>query len=350
MKSKGMSIVKKQPQYRWKARSNVDHGDDDEDEDDYHSPFGSASPSRGSFEIIRRERKGSFGVSPSSTPPHQSYMDHVSQLSHNSNINSSHSNMDHHHHSEGSNWFELDMSGQGLKSVSLEIRNFSHITALYLNNNKLSALPDEIFADLRALTTLDMSFNHLAQLPSSIGKLDQLRRLVLHQNRITELAPEVGRLFKLKELQLEGNPIISPPPAILAQGVPGVVGYLRDRMPTGTPPPERRFISYIEPSMVLPERERIRVLSYNILADGYATGYVCGAYGWVGVYASNTLKYTTQTRPDISAVSLLDQLNCDAPHTLYIYIYTQYTTQSAFRLIARTHALLFSSLLFSHVQ
>lgn len=271
MKSKGMSIIKKQPQYRWKARSNVDHEDDDDD-DDYHSPFGSASPSRGSFELVRRERKGSFGSTPS-TPPHQSYMEHANQLNHSNNINSSHSGID--HRSDGPNyWFELDMAGQGLKTVSVEIRNFSHITALYLSNNKLSSLPDELFSELCNLTTLDMSFNHLTQLPSSIGKLENLRRLAIHQNRIAELPSEVGRLFKLKEMQLDGNPIVSPPPSVLASGVTGIVGYLRDRMPTGTPPPERRFISYIEPTVVLTERERIRVLSYNILAEGYATGYV----------------------------------------------------------------------------
>jgi Leucine-rich repeat (LRR) protein len=99
-------------------------------------------------------------------------------------------------------WFELDMSGMGLKILSPEIKYYSHITSLYLNHNKLSSIPNEIFQELKCLTTLDLSYNCLTHIPSGIGSVCTLTKLFLNQNRITEIPLEMGCLFRLKELSL----------------------------------------------------------------------------------------------------------------------------------------------------
>jgi len=168
-------------------------------------------------------------------------------------------------------WFELDLSKMGLRILCKEICYYNHITSLYLNNNKLTDISGEIFSRLKSLIILDLSYNLLTRLPSTIGYLVDLEKLIFHQNKISELPIELGQLYKIKELNLEGNPLTSPPQNILKGGYSIIIPYLRDRIPTGPPPPERRFISYIDPQITISEKERFRVLTYNILAQAYAT-------------------------------------------------------------------------------
>lgn len=176
-------------------------------------------------------------------------------------------------------WSELDMSNQGLRTVCPEIRFYSHLTALYLGNNKIEYLPEEFCFELRLLKVLDLTINNLAYLPASIGQLTSLERLLLQQNRIQELPVELGHLLRLKEVGTEGNPISSPPQSILQGGITTILSYLRDRMPMGPPPPERLFISYVDPPPV--DKERFKVFNYNILGDAYATSgryYYCPSW------------------------------------------------------------------------
>ena len=89
-------------------------------------------------------------------------------------------------------WFELDLSNMGIRALSREIRYYPHITALYLNNNKLMDLADDAFLELRSLVVLDLSYNLLSRIPSSVGQLIHLERLAIHQNRVAELPVELG--------------------------------------------------------------------------------------------------------------------------------------------------------------
>jgi Leucine-rich repeat (LRR) protein len=83
----------------------------------------------------------------------------------------------------------------GIRTLSREIRYYPHLTALYMNNNKIVELPDDIFSELRSLVVVDVSFNLLSRIPSSIGNLDHLEKLAVHHNRITELPIEMGKDF-----------------------------------------------------------------------------------------------------------------------------------------------------------
>lgn len=172
-------------------------------------------------------------------------------------------------------WYELDMRGCGIRSISPEIKNYGFLTAIYLSNNRLTSLPEEIFSDMKSLMILDLSYNSIPKIPIGVTYLITLEKLYLQENRIVELPLELGRLFKLKELNVSGNPIISPSQSILQSSTEYVISYLRDRMPMPPPPPERRFISYLPEGKntkeSLPElKDKFRVLSYNILAEQYA--------------------------------------------------------------------------------
>ena len=70
-------------------------------------------------------------------------------------------------------WHGVEITGN-VRNVSPHLWQFEHLTALYLNDNKLQRLPSDIGL-LVNLRTLDVSSNKLRSLPAEIGELIQLR-------------------------------------------------------------------------------------------------------------------------------------------------------------------------------
>ena len=76
-----------------------------------------------------------------------------------------------------------------------------------------------------AVTELDLSGKELTALPPEIGKLTQLKKLILGKdeyddkglyirtvgNKLISLPPEIGLLTQLEELQIVGNQLTSLP-------------------------------------------------------------------------------------------------------------------------------------------
>jgi len=168
-------------------------------------------------------------------------------------------------------WYELDLSHNGLRSLSTEIGLYHHLTALYVNDNKINFLPDDMFNTFKSLRILDLSSNSLTHVPKSLSTVSALEKLYLNDNQIREIPVEFGRLFRLQDLRLSGNPITNPSRDIIELSTPDFIGYLRDRIPMGQPPPERRFVSYLDTNIPVNEKDRFRVFSYNVLAESYAT-------------------------------------------------------------------------------
>lgn len=70
-------------------------------------------------------------------------------------------------------WNGLEITGN-VRHLSPQLWGFEHLTALYLNDNKLTRLPPDICM-LIHLRTLDVSSNKLRSLPAEIGELIHLR-------------------------------------------------------------------------------------------------------------------------------------------------------------------------------
>ena len=126
-------------------------------------------------------------------------------------------------------WDGMDMSGQGLRCISMRLfQDYSFLTKLFIDNNKLSSLPFGI-STLRHLTLLQASNNQLRELPESIGMLSKLEQLLVFDNQIRTLPSELGYLFKLEMLGVEGNPLDEDTKDFLIQnGTQGLVAHLRD--------------------------------------------------------------------------------------------------------------------------
>lgn len=83
-----------------------------------------------------------------------------------------------------------------------EYKNETYINLSRLN---LTSLPDNMFDNEWMVQVLDLSFNQLISLPSSIGSLLYLRELWVNNNLLTSLPASMSNLTRLIRLQAGSN-------------------------------------------------------------------------------------------------------------------------------------------------
>ena len=128
-------------------------------------------------------------------------------------------------------WNSLDFGGQGLRALTTPLFTYLFLEKLFLNHNKLKALPPSI-GQLRQLTHLDLSGNDLTELPEEIGMLTKLKTLYLFDNNIRTFPDEMGYLYRLETLGVEGNPLNDVFKShIMKDGTKALIKYLKENMP-----------------------------------------------------------------------------------------------------------------------
>lgn len=128
-------------------------------------------------------------------------------------------------------WMALDFGGQGLRAISNNLFNYAFLNKLYLNHNKLKALPPNV-GQLKNLTHLDVSSNDLNEIPAEIGMLTNLKKLLTFDNNLQTLPYEVGYLYQLETLGIEGNPLTDVlKTRIMQEGTKSLINYLKEDMP-----------------------------------------------------------------------------------------------------------------------
>ena len=130
---------------------------------------------------------------------------------------------------------------QNLEYLLLHFGNLSYLPeeigllrkmkGLFLSNNKLKALP-KTFRELTELESLHLGTNQFTAFPTELLELKNLEQLWLEGNQIVSIPPAITQLNKLRYLNLNGNPLKQPPPEIAAQGMKGIIEYLR-KLPEG---------------------------------------------------------------------------------------------------------------------
>jgi internalin A len=99
--------------------------------------------------------------------------------------------------------YHLDLSSQGIGSLS-KIENPTDITSLDLSYNNLVNIPDCI-EELVNLTELKIFGNRLTEIPEWIGNFSKLNKLLLSSNQITTLPDSITQLSNLAQLSINKN-------------------------------------------------------------------------------------------------------------------------------------------------
>ncbi|KIC01528.1 hypothetical protein OA88_13555 [Flavobacterium sp. JRM] len=101
----------------------------------------------------------------------------------------------------------LDLRYTKLKgNIPASWSKLKKLKTLYLSNNTITGLPDEL-GEIENLVTLDLSSNLIKTIPVSIGNLSYLVTLNLASNQIEVLIKEFEGLNALKTLDLSSNKI-----------------------------------------------------------------------------------------------------------------------------------------------
>ncbi|KAM9815546.1 leucine-rich repeat-containing protein 10 [Syngnathus typhle] len=98
----------------------------------------------------------------------------------------------------------LDLSSRQLRQFPVAACVFDGLVKLYLSDNNLSSLPDELDR-LRKLQLLALDFNCFEELPAAVCRLPQLNILYLGNNKLFYLPEELQDLKELNTLWLETN-------------------------------------------------------------------------------------------------------------------------------------------------
>ncbi|MCW5313216.1 GTP-binding protein [Nostoc sp. KVJ3] len=108
---------------------------------------------------------------------------------------------------------KLDISGNPLESIPDVVTQILHLEELILIRVELTEIPDAI-ANLTNLTQLILSGNQITQIPEAIANLTNLTALSLLNNQITQIPEAIANLTNLTMLFLHNNQITQIPEAI----------------------------------------------------------------------------------------------------------------------------------------
>jgi len=108
----------------------------------------------------------------------------------------------------------LDITNRAWTRVDLSVFQMSlTLVTLDISYNHIFEIPPQI-ADLILLKELRASFNKIIAIPPEIGRCKRLRKIFLNTNRIKVIPEEIGRLEALEELVLSENIIEDLPHTI----------------------------------------------------------------------------------------------------------------------------------------
>lgn len=129
-------------------------------------------------------------------------------------------------------WHNMDMSGLGLRALSVEVFQYTFLRELYVAYNALTSLPS-VIGQLRHLSHLDASGNALQTLPPELGMCVYLKNLLLFDNQLTSLPQSFGSLYQLEMLGIEGNKQMDPAikSEIMEKGTKALIHTLKEEAP-----------------------------------------------------------------------------------------------------------------------
>lgn len=108
-------------------------------------------------------------------------------------------------------WF-LNLSGNQLRTIPVEINQLQNLEKLFLSGNELQQLPESL-TSLKRLRNLKCDHNQLNRLPIGMGNLAELTYLDVSFNRLQTLPTSMQMLQELQSVYANDNCLSEPPPA-----------------------------------------------------------------------------------------------------------------------------------------
>jgi Leucine-rich repeat (LRR) protein len=148
---------------------------------------------------------------------------------------------------------QLDLNSRGLTCVPWEIRLLTRLQWLFLHDNQLTTLPEDLFRGLERLQVLTLCNNRLTALPEGLFRgLAELEVLHLSHNQLTFLPEGLFQgLTRLRNLSFNDNQLTTLPGGLF-QGLQGLL-YLHLF--------NNRLVSF--PEGLFLELEELRELYFN---------------------------------------------------------------------------------------
>ena len=113
----------------------------------------------------------------------------------------------------------LSLNDCNLSTIPKEIRHFKNLRSLWVSNNQIVKVDKELFncdsGLIGTLNHLDLFGNQIQKLPLNIFNLKNLKKLYLSYNNLKYLSDKIENLTKLRKLLLCNNQLKSLPASIL---------------------------------------------------------------------------------------------------------------------------------------
>lgn len=100
---------------------------------------------------------------------------------------------------------KLDLSNQHLTQVPSYVFNLTSLEELNVSNNQITGAMQSQIGNLKNLKVLNASNNLMTGVPAEVGQLQNLQTLDLSNNQLTGLPNEIGNLKNLKTFNISGN-------------------------------------------------------------------------------------------------------------------------------------------------
>lgn len=108
----------------------------------------------------------------------------------------------------------IDVSFNDIGDLPKQVDLFQDLLELRLQHNRLRSLPDSI-GNLPSLRLIHASHNFLSTLPPTIVKLTDLTDLSIECNNLKMLPLAIGGLLNLTVFGISGNPLLEPPDDVI---------------------------------------------------------------------------------------------------------------------------------------
>lgn len=97
-----------------------------------------------------------------------------------------------------------------LSTLPRSLADMDSLIAMYFTGNRFTEIPAFVY-NMSRLTKLQFSKNRLTQLPSEIGRMTELRHFNIAGNRIAEIPDSIAKLTKLRVCDLSDNRLTALP-------------------------------------------------------------------------------------------------------------------------------------------